>query len=47
MQIFEDQKPLSIDFDENLDKPQISPNGFREYDARWLYPEEIKKIDAK
>ncbi len=43
MQIFEDQVPLSIDFDENLDKAQISPNGFREYDARWLYPDEINK----
>ena len=43
MKIFEDQKPLSIDFDENLDKAQISQNGFREYDARWLYPEEINK----
>jgi phosphomannomutase/phosphoglucomutase len=43
MEIFEDQKPLSIDFDENLDKAQISQNGFREYDARWLYPEEINK----
>ncbi len=43
MEIFEDQKPLSINFDENLDKAQISKNGFREYDARWLYPEEINK----
>ena len=43
MEIFENQKPLSIDFDENLDKAQISPNGFREYDARWIYPEEINK----
>ena len=43
MQIFENQKPLTINFDENLDKARISPNGFREYDARWLYPEEINK----
>ena len=43
MEIFENQKPLSFNFDENLDKAQISPNGFREYDARWLYPEEINK----
>ena len=43
MEIFENQKPLSINFDENLDKAQISPNGFREYDARWIYPEEINK----
>ena len=43
MEIFENQKPLSFDFNESLDKAQISPNGFREYDARWLYPEEINK----
>ena len=43
MEIFENQKPLSFDFDEGLDKAQISPNGFREYDSRWLYPEEINK----
>ena len=43
MEIFEDQKPLSLDFNESLDKAQISSNGFREYDARWLYPEEINK----
>ena len=33
MEIFENQKPLSFDFDESLDKAQISPNGFREYDV--------------
>ncbi len=43
MEIFENQKPLSFDFNESLDESQISPNGFREYDARWLYPEEINK----
>ena len=43
MEIFENQKPLSFDFDEGLDNAQISPNGFREYDSRWLYPEEINK----
>ena len=43
MEIFENQKPLSFDFNESLEKAQISPNGFREYDARWLYPEEINK----
>ena len=43
MEIFENQKPLSFDFNESLDIAQISPNGFREYDARWLYPEEINK----
>ena len=41
MEIFENQKPLSLDFNESLDRAQISSNGFREYDARWLYPEEI------
>ena len=35
MEFFENQKPLSINFDENLDKAQISPNGFREYDASY------------
>src|SRR5918996_2345635 len=24
-----------------LDAPMIAPTGFREYDARWRYPEEI------
>ena len=43
MEIFENQKPLSFDFSESLDRAQISPNGFREYDARWIYPEEINK----
>ncbi len=43
MQIFENQKPLSLDFNESLDRALISPSGFREYDARWLYPEEINK----
>ncbi len=43
MEIFENQKPLSLDFNESLDRAKISSNGFREYDARWLYPEEINK----
>ena len=47
MEIFENQRPLSFDFNESLDKAQISPNGFREYDVRWLYPEEINKKDWK
>ena len=33
-----DLTPNSADF-ERL--PFIKPTGFREYDARWLYPEEI------
>ena len=43
MNIFEGQKPLTFDFNEDLDDQLISPNGFREYDFRWLYPEEINK----
>ncbi len=43
MEIFENQRPLTFDFNEQLDDPVISPNGFREYDVRWLYPEEINK----
>ena len=26
-----------------LDKIHINPLGFREYDARWLYPKDINK----
>ena len=33
-----DLTPNSADF-ERL--PQVKPTGFREYDARWLFPEEI------
>ena len=33
-----DLKPNTADF-ERL--PQVKPTGFREYDARWLFPEEI------
>ncbi len=36
-----DLKPNTAEF-ETL--PQIAPNGFREYDARWLYPKEINLI---
>ena len=36
-----DLKPNSADF-ERL--PLVKPTGFREYDARWLYPEEINLI---
>ena len=34
----DDLKPNSADF-ENF--PLVKPTGFREYDARWLFPEEI------
>ena len=43
MSIFKKQKELIFDFDESFDKPIISEFGFREYDARWLYPEEINQ----
>ena len=43
MEIIEKQKPLTFDFNEDLDVPVISPNGFREYDVRWLYPDEVNK----
>jgi len=33
-----DLKPNTADF-ERL--PLVKPTGFREYDARWLYPQEI------
>ena len=33
-----DLKPNTLDF-ERL--PLVKPTGFREYDARWLFPEEI------
>ena len=33
--------PNTADF-ENL--PLITPNGFREYDARWLFPKEINLV---
>jgi phosphomannomutase / phosphoglucomutase len=36
-----DLKPNTAEF-ETL--PQIAPNGFREYDARWLYPKEINLV---
>jgi phosphomannomutase/phosphoglucomutase len=36
-----DLKPNTAEF-ETL--PLIAPNGFREYDARWLYPKEINLI---
>ena len=43
MSIFKNQSELSFNFEESLEEPKISKFGFREYDARWLYPEEINK----
>ncbi len=33
-----DLKPNTADFERFA---QVKPTGFREYDARWLFPEEI------
>src|SRR5476649_1830515 len=33
-----DLKPNTLDFER---EPLVKPTGFREYDARWLFPEEI------
>ena len=43
MDTFKNQSELNFNFDEILEEPKISHFGFREYDARWLYPEEINK----
>ena len=43
MEIFINQKPLSFNFNEKLTETIISPFGFREYDARWLYPNDVNK----
>ena len=43
MEIFKSQSGLSFDFDEEHEAASISPYGFREYDARWLYPDQINK----
>ena len=43
MDIFINQKPLSFNFNEKLKETIISPFGFREYDARWLYPDDVNK----
>jgi phosphomannomutase/phosphoglucomutase len=39
-----DLKPNTAEFET---VPLISPNGFREYDARWLYPKEINLIGVQ
>ena len=41
MSIFENQNPLQFNFNEKLDTTIISPYGFREYDARWVFPEDV------
>jgi phosphomannomutase/phosphoglucomutase len=43
MNTFRTQGELNFNFDETLEAAKISPFGFREYDARWLYPQEINK----
>ena len=43
MEIFKSQSGISFDFDEKHEAADISPYGFREYDARWLYPDQINK----
>ena len=43
MKTFKSQSIISFDFDEELEAASISPYGFREYDARWLYPDQINK----
>ena len=43
MNTFRSQGELNFNFDETLEAAKISPFGFREYDARWLYPQEINK----
>ncbi len=39
-----DLRPNTAEFET---VPLISPNGFREYDARWLYPKEINLIGVQ
>ena len=39
-----DLKPNTLDFERH---PLVKPTGFREYDARWRYPEEINLMGLK
>lgn len=39
-----DLKPNTYDFEA---LPLVSPSGFREYDARWLYPEQINLVGVQ
>ena len=43
MNIFENQQPLEFNFNKKPDREIISPYGFREYDARWLFPDDINQ----
>ncbi|MFV2035752.1 MAG: phosphomannomutase/phosphoglucomutase, partial [Halocynthiibacter sp.] len=36
-----DLKPNTLEFEQ---LPLVSPNGFREYDVRWLFPEEVNLL---
>ena len=39
-----DLKPNTYEFET---EPLVSPNGFREYDARWLFPKEINLLGVQ
>ncbi len=39
-----DLKPNTFEFET---EPLVSPNGFREYDARWLFPKEINLLGVQ
>ena len=43
MNVFKNQSSLEFNFDEKLDPTVISPYGFREYDARWLFPDDVNQ----
>ena len=43
MSIFKNQKPLTFNFNEVMEEAIISPFGFREYDARWIYPNDVNR----
>ena len=43
MEIFKKQLPLIFNFNETLESSVMSSFGFREYDARWLYPDDVNK----
>jgi phosphomannomutase / phosphoglucomutase len=39
-----DLKPNSFDFE---NEPLVAPSGFREYDARWLFPDQINLVGIR
>ena len=43
MEIFKNQEPLTFNFNEVMEEATISPFGFREYDARWIYPDDVNR----